>query len=160
MRVATFATEFDLPIMLIKPSSPTNQLRDSIGSFAHHCLDDFVVAKITTSDQRVCNMIIEPVLRIPDACDPTLSIRAVRLLQLIFGQNQCSKRRVNLVCCSKSSKPAANDQYVGKVMTELLRGDRSQIPWSPGGPRPKKWLVGDGVSVHREKGWRDDHLQP
>ena len=80
-------------------------------------------------------MIIESILRVPDARDATLCVGAIRFLKLVLGQNHRSQRGIHFVCRSQPRQTTSDNQNIRKKMPAALGLDRHKIARRKLGPR-------------------------
>jgi len=70
--VTPLAAELELTVPLVELRAPGDQFTDPIRGFMNHRFDHVFVAEATPRDQRVGDVVVEPVLRIDDARNASL----------------------------------------------------------------------------------------
>ena len=86
--------------MLVKSCAPLNQLTDTLRSFTHNHVDNIRIAEVAARRQRVRNMILEVIIRVKHAGNSALSILAVGLAYLVFGDHHNRQRWIDGICCT------------------------------------------------------------
>src|SRR5437868_1782693 len=116
MAVAALAREGEPAILQVKVGPPINQIVDLPRGFTHDKLYNLAIAKPRACDQCVFDVVLEAVFRRQDACDTSLRVAAVALLNAIFGYDQNLEIRGHFQRGSEAGNAGADDEYVREKM--------------------------------------------
>ena len=119
--VAALAAEQQLAFVLIERGAPFDELANVMGSFANDHLDDFGIAQAGTGDERVLNVVLEPIVGPEHSGDAALGVAAVGLLQAVLSDDERREPRVDGHGRAQAGDAAADDQHVDEVVGDALR---------------------------------------
>ncbi len=141
--VAAFAPQRDFTRFGIEMRPPFDQFANMLGRFSHDHFHDPPVAQLAAGRERVGNVIFKSIFRIEYAGDATLCVGTIRLANRLFRNDQNRKLRINRIGRPQPRQPAADDEYIRKMMRHPLRVERNEIT---------------GAGVHARASWRENVL--
>jgi len=125
--VPPFLGQGEFAVLGVEHCPPIDQLLNSRRRLPDDHFDDFGIAKPLARGDRIGDMVREGIDRIEHTRDATLRVRAVRLCQHVFADDDHRKRFGYFQCRPQTGDPAPHDQHVGENVGDPLRMKPNEI---------------------------------